>query len=184
MLAPWEESYDKPRQHIEKQRHHFANKDSYSQSYVFFICLFVCFPVVIYGCKGWTIKKAEHQRTDTFKLWYWKRLSRVPWTSRRSNQSILKEMNSGYPIGRADVEAEVPVLWPPDMKSLLIGKDSDAGKDWSQKKKGAAKNKMFRQHHWQWIWIWANFGRLWITEESGVLLKLKRSLYCFIHLLP
>ena len=95
----------------------------------FFICLFVCFPVVIYGCKGWTIKKAEHQRTDTFKLWYWKRLSRVPQTSRRSNQSILKEMNSGYPIGRTYVEAEVPVLWPPVMKSLLIGKDSDAGKD-------------------------------------------------------
>ena len=56
------------------------------------------FPVVIYGCKSWTIKKAEHQRTDVFKLWYWRRLLRVPWTARRSNQSILKEINTEYSL--------------------------------------------------------------------------------------
>ena len=70
------------------------------------------FPVVMYGCESWTVKKAEHQRIDAFELWCWIRLLRVPWTARRSNQSILKEI-----IRRADAEAETPVLWPPDAKS-------------------------------------------------------------------
>ena len=74
------------------------------------------FPVVMYGCEGWTIKKAECQRTDAFELWCWRRLLRVLWTARRSNQS-------------ADAEAEAPVLWPPDAKNYLIGKDPVAGKD-------------------------------------------------------
>ena len=73
------------------------------------------FPVVMYGCESWTIKKAECRRTDAFELWCWRRLLRVPWTARRSNQSILKE--SGVFIGRTDVEAETPVLWPPDAKT-------------------------------------------------------------------
>ena len=73
------------------------------------VCLFkaMAFPVVMYGCESWTIKKAQHQRTDAFELWCWRRLLRVPWTARRSNQSI----------GRTDVEAETPILWPPDAKS-------------------------------------------------------------------
>ena len=74
------------------------------------------FPVVIYGCESWTIKKAECQKIDAFKLWCWKRLLRVPWTARRSNQSI-KEINPEYFIGRTDAEAEAPVFWPPDVKS-------------------------------------------------------------------
>ena len=86
------------------------------------------FPVVMYGCKSWTIKKAESQRI-VFELWCWRRLLRVPWTARRSNQSILKEIKSWVFIGETDVEAETPILWPPDAKSLLIGKDPDAGKD-------------------------------------------------------
>ena len=84
------------------------------------------FPVIIYGCEIWTIKIAESQRIDAFELWCWRRLLRVPWTARRSNQSVLKEINPL--IGRADAEAEAPVLWPPDGKSSLIEKDSDAGK--------------------------------------------------------
>ena len=74
------------------------------------------FPVVMYGCESWTIKNAEHQRIDAFELWCWRRLLRVPWTARRSNQSILKEFSPGF-IGRTDVEAETPILWPPDAKS-------------------------------------------------------------------
>ena len=89
-LAPWKESYDKPRQHIKKQRHYFANKGLYSQTMVF--------PVVMYGCEGWTIKKAEHQRIDAFELWCWRRLLRVPGTARRSNQSILKEISPEYSL--------------------------------------------------------------------------------------
>ena len=71
------------------------------------------FPVVMFVCESWTIKKAESQRIDTFELWCWRRLLRVTWTARRSNQSILKEIF----IGRTDTEAETSVLWPPDMKS-------------------------------------------------------------------
>ena len=83
------------------------------------------FPVVMYGCESWTMKKAEHQRIDAFELWCWKRLLRVPWTAKRLNESILKD--SLEVIGRTD--AETPILWPPDVKSWLIGNDSDVGKD-------------------------------------------------------
>ena len=87
MLIPWKESYDQPRQHIKKQRHYFATKVHLVKAMVF--------PVVMYGCESWTIKKAEHQRIDAFELWCWIRLLRVPWTARRSNQSILKEISPG-----------------------------------------------------------------------------------------
>ena len=81
------------------------------------------FPVVICGCESWTIKKAECQRTDAFELWCWRRLLRVPWTARRSNQSILKEISPEIRTGlisfkrSTDVEAETPILWTPDAKS-------------------------------------------------------------------
>ena len=92
MLVPWKESYDKARQHIKKQRHHFTNKDPFSQSYGF--------SSGMYGCESWTMKKAEHWRIDAFELWCWRRLLRVPWTARRSNQSILKEINPEYLLER------------------------------------------------------------------------------------
>ena len=91
MLAPWKESYDQTRQHIKKQRHYFANKCPCSQSYGFF-------PVVMHGCESWTIKKVECWRTDAFELWCWRRLLRVPWTTRRANQSILKEISPEYSL--------------------------------------------------------------------------------------
>ena len=81
MVAPLKESYDKPRWWIKKQRPHFADKGQIVKAMVF--------PVVMYGCDSWTIKKAEHQRIDDLELWFWRRLLRVPWTARRSNQSIL-----------------------------------------------------------------------------------------------
>ena len=93
------------------------------------------FPVVMYGCESWTIKRAECGRIDAFELWCWRRLLRVPWTARRSNQSILKEMSPDWFIGRTDVEAETPILWPHDAKSWLIWKDPDAGKDWGQRRR-------------------------------------------------
>ena len=85
MLAPWKKSYDKPRQHIKKQRHYFVNISPSSQGY--------SFPSSQYRCESWTIKKAERQRIDAFELWCWRRLLRVPWTARRSNQFILKEIS-------------------------------------------------------------------------------------------
>ena len=79
------ESYDQPRQHIKKQRRYFANKGPSIKAMVF--------PVVTYVCESWTIRKAEHQRIDAFELWCWRRLLRIPWTARRSIQSILKEIS-------------------------------------------------------------------------------------------
>ena len=75
------------------------------------------FPVVMYGCESWTVKKSERRRIDAFVLWCWRRLLRVPWTARRSNQSILKEIQSWVFIGRNDAKAETPILWPLHAKS-------------------------------------------------------------------
>ena len=99
--------------------------------------------VVMYGCESWTIKKAERQRIDAFELWCWRRLLRVPWTA-RSNQSILKEISSEYSLE----EAEAPILWPPDTKSWLSGKDPNAGKDWRQEDKRTTEDEMVGWHHW------------------------------------
>ena len=82
------------------------------------------FPVVMYGCESWTIKKAEHQRIDAFELWCWIRLVRVPWTAKSVNP---KGNQSWIFIGMTYVEAETPILWPPDAKSWLVGKDPDVG---------------------------------------------------------
>ena len=90
------------------------------------------FPVVMYECESWTIKKAEHQRTDAFELWCWRRLLRVPWTARRSNQSILKEISPKYSLERLMLKLKLQLMWPPDAKNWLTGKDPDAGKDWRQ----------------------------------------------------
>ena len=84
MLAPLKKSYGQPRQHIKKQRHHFADKGHLVKGTVF--------PIVMYGCESWTIKKVECWRIDAFELWCWRRFLRVPWTARRSNKSILKEI--------------------------------------------------------------------------------------------
>ena len=88
--TPWKKSYDQPRQNIKKQRCYFCKKGPSSQSYDF--------RVVMFGCESWTTKKAEHRRIDTFELWCWRRLLRVPWTARRSNQSILKEISPEYSL--------------------------------------------------------------------------------------
>ena len=104
----------------------------------------IVFPVVMYGCESWAIKKVEHQRTDAFELWCWRRLLRVLWTATRvypkGNQSWMF-------IGRTDAKAETPILWPPDVKNRLIGKDPDAEQDWRQEEKGTTEDKMAGWHH-------------------------------------
>ena len=87
MFAPWKKSYDQPRQHIKKQRHYLPTKVHLVKA--------MAFPVVTYGCESWNIKKAEDRRIDAFELWCWRRLLRVPWNVRKSNQSILKEISPG-----------------------------------------------------------------------------------------
>ena len=89
-LAPWKKNYDQFRQHIKKQRHFFADKGPPSQGYGF--------PVVMYGCESWTVKKTEHRRIDALELWCWRRLLKVSCTARRSNQSILKEISPEYSL--------------------------------------------------------------------------------------
>ena len=84
------------------------------------------FPVVMYGCESWTVKKAEHRRIDAFELWCWTRLLRVPWTARRSNQSILKETNPEYLLEGLMLKLKLQYF---DAKNWFIRKDPDAGKD-------------------------------------------------------
>ena len=118
MLTPWKKSYDQPRQHIKKQRYYFANKGPSSQSYGFSSSQF----------EIWTIKKAEHQRIDMFELWYWRRFLRVPWTARRSNQCILKEISPEYSLEGLMLKLKLQyfghLMWRTNSfeKTLMLGK--------------------------------------------------------------
>ena len=120
MLIPWKKSYDQPRQHIKKQRHYFANK--------FHLAKAVVFPVVMYGCDSWTIKKAKCQRIDAFELWCWRRLLRVPWTARRSKQSILKKISPEYSLEGLMLKLKLQyfdhLMWRTDSleNTLILGK--------------------------------------------------------------
>ena len=115
-IAPWKKRYDQPRQHIKKQRHYFANK-------VYLVKAMV-FPVVMYGCENWTVKKAEHIRID---VWCWRRLLRVSWTARRSNQSILKEISPEYSLEGLMLKLKLQyfghLMWRADSreKTLMLG---------------------------------------------------------------
>ena len=151
--TPWKKSYDQSRQHIKKAEIWLCQQRSVLSGYGFSVFLFGCvfvvlvFPMVTYGCESWTIKKAKRWRTDAFELWCWRRLLRVPRTARRSNQSILKEISPEYSLEGLDVEAETPIVWPPDGKSWLIWKDPDAGQDWRQEEKGMTEDEMAGWHH-------------------------------------
>ena len=100
------------------------------------------FPVVMYGCEGWTVKKAECQRIDAFEMWCWRRLE-SPLDCKEVQPVHPKGNQFWIFIGRTDAEAETPILWPPDAKNWLIGKDPDAGKDWRQEEKG--------RQSWMWL---------------------------------
>ena len=120
MLVPWKKIYDQPRHHIRKQDLILPTKVHLVKAMVF--------PVVMYGCESWTIKKAEQQRIDAFELWCWRRLFRVPWTARRSNQSILKEINPEYSLKGLMLKLTLQyfghLIWRADSleKTLMLGK--------------------------------------------------------------
>ena len=139
-LVPWKKSYDQPRRILNSRDITLSTKVHLVKAMVF--------PVVMYGCESWTIKKAEHQRIDTFELWYWRILLRVPWTARRSNHSFPKGNESWIFIGMTDAEAETSILWLPDAKNWLFWKDPGARKDWRQEEKGMTEDKMVGWHHW------------------------------------
>ena len=104
------------------------------------------FPVVMYGCESWTIKKAEHWRIDAFELCCLK----DSWESLglKEIQPVHSKDQSWVFIGRTDVEAETAIFWPPDAKSWLVWKDPDAGRDWEQEEKGTIEDEMIGWHHW------------------------------------
>ena len=104
------------------------------------------FPVVMYGCENWIVKKAEHWGIDAFELWCWRRLLRVPWTARRSNHSILKEISPGCSLERLMLKLKLQyfghLMWRVDS----LGK-TDAGRDWGQEEKGTTEDEMAGWHH-------------------------------------
>ena len=105
------------------------------------------FPVVMYGCESWTIKKAEGRRIDAFELWCWRKLLRVPWTARRSNQSILKEISPGISLEGLMLKLKLQYFGHLMGRVDSWGKDCDAGRDWGQEEKGTTEDEMAGWHH-------------------------------------
>ena len=140
------------KRHLLLEREVMTNLDSILKSRDFTLSTKVClvkrmvFPVVMYGCESWTTKKAECRRIDAFELWCWRRLLRVPWTARRSNQSILK-ISPGCSLERLMLKLQLQYFGPPDGKSWLIWKDPDVGKYWGQEEKGTTEDERVGWHH-------------------------------------
>ena len=128
-----------PRQPIKKERHYFADKGPLVKVMVF--------PVVMYGCESWAVKKAENWRIDAFELWCWRRLLRVPWTARRSNQSILKEISPEYSLKGLMLKLKLQYFGHLMWRTDSFEKDSDAGKDWRHEEKGTTQDEVVRWHH-------------------------------------
>ena len=160
MLTPWKESYDQHRQHINKQKHYFA-KVSLVKAMVF--------PVVMYGCKSWTIKKVERQRVDAFELWCWRRLLRVPWTTRRSDQPIPKEISP-----ESSLEG-----WMLKLKLQYFGHLMHRATHWKrpwcwERLKAGGEGVDRGWDGWMasltgWTWVWANSRSWWWTRKPGML---------------
>ena len=131
------------------------------------------FPMATYGCESWTIKKAEHRRSDVFELWCWRRLLKSPLDCKEIQPVHLKGNQSWIFqwifIGRTDAEAKTPILWPPDVKSWLIWKDPDAGKDGRKEEKGTTEDGMVGWHHWLNGRVWVNSRSWWWTGRPGML---------------
>ena len=164
LSEPWRKptNLDESRQHIEKQRHHFANKGLYSQSYGFS------------STQIWMWEldhKGEHQRIDTIQLWCWRRLSRNPWPTRRSNQYILKEINPEYLMEGLIQKLQLKLQFFGHLmqransleKTLMLGKIK------GRKKRGWQNRDSWMASSTQWAWVWANSRRWWRTGKPGIL---------------
>ena len=144
-----------PRQHIKKQSHYFADNQSYGFS--------------MYGCQSWTIKKAEHQRKDGFKLWCWRRLLRVPWTARWSNKSILKEISPEYSLEELMLRVKLQYI------GHLMRRVNSLKRPWCwERLKAGGEGDDRGQDGWmtsltQWTWVWASSVSWWWTEKPGLL---------------
>ena len=152
MIVPWKKSYDKPRWHFKKQRHYFASQGPSNQSYGF-----PSSHVWIWELDH----KSEHRTIDAFELWCWRRLLSLPWTARRSNQSILKEFSAEYSLEGLMLKLQYfgHLMWRADSfeKTLMLGKIDDKRWDgWMASPTG-------------WTWVWASSRRWWRTWETDVL---------------
>ena len=166
MLAPWNKSYDKPRKHIKKQRHHFANKGpstqgyGFSSSHVWMWELDYKTSWVLKNCCFWTVvlEKTLESPLDSKEI--------QPVLDPKGNQSWIF-------IGKTDAEAETPILWPSDVKNRLNGKDPDAGKRLKARGEGDDRgwNGWMASLTW-WTWVWVNSRSWWWTEKPGVLLSM------------
>ena len=125
------------------------------------------FPVVMYGCESWTIKKAEWWRIDAFELWCWTRLLRVPWTARRSNHSILKELSPGYSLEGLMLKLKLQYFGHLMQRADSLEKTLNAGKDWGQEEKGKTDGWMASLT--KWIWVWVDYKSWWWTGRPGML---------------
>ena len=123
------------------------------------------FPVVMYGCVSWAIKKAEHWRIEIFDLWFGEDFE-SPLDYKEIQPVHPKGDQSWIFIGRTDAEAEAPILWPPVVKNWLTGKDPDSGKDWRWEEKGLTEDEMVGWYHWLDGRVWVNSGSLWWTQKA------------------
>ena len=170
LVGPWsgktethsKKSYDQPRQHIKKQRHYFDNKGPSSQGYGFS------------SSHVW-IRELDYKESWALKNWYFwtvvlEKILASPLDCKEIQPVPPKGSQSWIFIGRTDAEAEIPILWPPDVKSWLIWKDPDAGKDWGQKEKGGDRGwDGWMASLTQWTWVWVNSGSWWWTGKPVLL---------------
>jgi len=158
---PWKEHYDQPRQHIEKQRYYFINKGPSSQGYGFS------------NGHVWMWELDYKEIWVPKNQWFWtvvlEKTLESPLDYKEIQPVHLKRDQSWVFIGRTDAESETPILWPPDVKSWLIWKDPDAGKDWRQEEKGTTGWDSWMASLTQWTWVWVNSGSWWWTGRPGVL---------------
>ena len=161
MFAPWKKSYDQPRQHIKKQRHYFSQNGCLVKAMVF--------PVVMYGCESWTIKKAEHWRADAFELWCWRKLLRVSWTAMRSNHLILKEINTEYSLEGLMMKVKLQYFGQLIRRTDWLEKTLMLGKTESRKRRGWQRTRWFDGNTDSMDVSLSKSGRWWRTGKPSML---------------
>ena len=161
MLASWKKSSEKPNSMLKRRDITLLTKVHIAKTMVFL--------VVMYGCESWTIKKAEDWRIDTFELWCWRRLLRITWIARKSNQSILKEINPEYSLEGLMLKLKIQPFGhltgraDPLEKTLMLGKIENGGKGDNRGWDGWMASPTL------WRWVWVNSGSWWWTGRPGVL---------------